>query len=209
MRCKLTVFCMLGAAICLQGQYAHEQQLSVGSILVAKEQLADPNFARSVILIVQYDRAEGTVGLVINRATRIPLSRVFPNIKNATSDPAFVGGPVEVTAVQALLRLSQKTDDATAVGDDVYVSGAKELIEKSIAARAEPSQLRIYLGYAGWAPRQLEAEVGLGAWLVLHRRSNIVFDKDPDTLWSRLIRESEMRIAALPAEALTGLSRLR
>lgn len=220
MWCKLSVFSMLAAALSLQGelasrggsrvvQYTRQQQISVASILVANEQLGDPNFAHSVILIVQYDPAEGTVGLVLNRPTQIPLSRVFPSIKNARSDPVFVGGPVQEAAVQALLRLAHKTDDATPIGDDVYVSGAKELIEKSIASRAEPSNFRIYLGYAGWAPSQLEAEVRLGAWLVLNRRSNVVFDNDPDTLWSRLIHESQMQIAELSGERLTGLKRLR
>jgi putative transcriptional regulator len=154
--------------------------------------------ARSVILIVQSDPNDGIEGLIINRPTEIPLSRIFPKIKQATKDPAYMGGPVEIEAVHALLRLPQKTDGATDVGDDIYLTETKELIEKSVASRAEPSNFRIYLGYAGWAPRQLAAEIRLGAWLVLNRKLNIVFDKDPDSLWLRLTRESHMQIAKLP-----------
>src|ERR1700722_5751240 len=208
MWCKITVLSNLTAVLSFEGplalesksrvvRYTPEQQLSVGSILLVNEKLADLNLARSVILMVQYDPDEGTEGLVINRPTDVPLSRVFPNVKNAASDPVFAGGPVQGEAVQALLRLSHKTDHATAVGDGVYVAGAKDLIEKSIASRTEPSNFRIYLGYAGWAPRQLEAEVQLGAWSVLNPRADIVFDKDPETLWSRLTRESHMQIAEL------------
>jgi putative transcriptional regulator len=176
-------------------QYRSEQQLSVGDILVANEKLADPNFAESVVLIVHYDDADGTVGLIINRRTEIPLSKIFPKKKHATHDPAYMGGPVAITAVQALLRLPDKMDEATHVMADIFVTGGKELIEKSIAARLDSSKFRAYLGYAGWAPGQLEAEIRLGAWSVVNRDPKIVFDPDPDSLWSRLIRESHMQTA--------------
>ncbi len=176
-------------------QYRSEQQLSIGDILVANEKLADPNFAESVVLIVHYDDDEGTVGLIINRQTEIPLSQIFPKKKHTTHDPAYMGGPVAITAVQALIRLPGKTDQATRVMADIFVTGAKELIEKSIASRFDASKFRVYLGYAGWAPGQLEAEIRLGAWSVVNRDPKIVFDGDPDSLWSRLIRESHMQTA--------------
>ncbi len=219
---KLAALGILAAALAAQGlpsaagrskvvQYGSQQQLSAGSILLASERLADPNFAQSVILIVQYDPDEGTVGLIINRRTELPLSRLFPDIKQASSDPAYMGGPVEIAAIQALLRLPQKTDQATRVADNVYLTGTKDLIEKSIASRAEPSDFRIYLGYAGWASRQLEAEIRLGAWSVLNHRSNLVFDKNPGSLWSRLTRESHTQVAKLtriakrPSDRRAGL----
>ncbi len=189
------LFGSLAGALCLSEQQGAGQQLEKGDILVANEKLADPNFAESVILLVQYDSEDGTVGLIVNRRTDIPLSKIFPKVKHASEDPVYMGGPVEMTAVLALLRLSQKTDQATEVVGDIHVTGAKELIEKSIGSRAEPSKFRIYLGYAGWAAGQLEAEVRAGAWTVLHRRASVVFDDNPDSLWQRLTRESQMRMA--------------
>jgi putative transcriptional regulator len=179
----------------LFGQCRSEQQIAIGNILVASEKLADPNFSHTVVLIVQYDQDDGTVGLILNRRADIPLSRIFPKIKHATADPTYLGGPVAITAGQALLRLPNETDQATHVIGDVYVTGKKDLIEKSIASRADPSKFRVYLGYAGWAPGQLETEVRLGAWSVLHLGPKIVFDEDPDSLWSRLVHESHMQIA--------------
>jgi putative transcriptional regulator len=190
-------------------EYGSAQQVSVGEILVASEKLADPNFAQSVVLIVHYDDEDGTVGLVINRRTEIPLSRVFPKTKHAPADPVYMGGPVSITAAQALLRLSQKTDQATPVFADVYITGAKELIEKSVASRLDQFKFRLYLGYAGWAPGQLEAEIELGAWSVLHGGPNIVFDQNPDSLWSRLSRESHMQIAQSSVSSLPALTSLR
>ncbi|HEY7304460.1 MAG TPA: YqgE/AlgH family protein [Bryobacteraceae bacterium] len=179
----------------LPAQFEQQQSLSAGSILVAKEKLGDPNFAESVILIVQYDEDEGTMGVILNRQSDVPLSRVFPDIKHATADPVYLGGPVGTTVGQALLRLPDKADEATHVAGDVYATAAKKLIEKSVASRTPPSKFRLFLGYAGWAPGQLEAEVRLGAWAVLRGQSKIIFDNDPDSLWQRLIRETQWQMA--------------
>jgi putative transcriptional regulator len=175
-------------------QYEPEQSVSIGSILVAKEKLGDPNFAESVVLIVQYDR-EGTLGILINRPSDVPLSQVFPHIKRAPADPVYMGGPVGITVGQALLRLPPNADDVTHVLDDVYVTASKKLIEKSVASGAQSSKFRLFLGYAGWAPGQLETEVRLGAWSILKGRSKIVFDGDPGSLWERLIRETHWQMA--------------
>jgi putative transcriptional regulator len=192
---KLPVPLLLAFAMCASAQYGVEQPLSVGDVLVANKKLADPNFAEAVVLLVQYDKDEGTVGLVINRKSEIPLSRIFPDIKHATADPVYIGGPVGIGVGQALLRLPAKTDEARQVSGDIYATGDKDLIEKTVSSRAQPSRFRLYFGYAGWAPGQLEAEIRLGAWTVLKNRSKITFDDDPDSLWDRLIRESETRMA--------------
>src|SRR6185437_6864968 len=192
---KLPVLGLLAFVTCASAQYGDEQPLSVGDVLVASKKLADPNFAEAVVLIVQYDQEEGTVGLVINRQSEISLSRVFPDIKHATADPVYLGGPVGISVGQALLRLPAKADRAEQVSGDIYATGDKELIEKSVSSRAGPSRFRLYFGYAGWAPGQLAAEIRLGAWTVLKNRSKIIFDDDPDSLWNRLTRESETRMA--------------
>lgn len=176
-------------------QYADEIELATGTILLANEKLGDPNFSQSVILLVQVDRENGTVGLVLNRRSEIPIAKIFPSAKHATKDAIYLGGPVGITSVQALLQLTEKTDQAVHVVDDVYVSGAKDLIDKSIDSQADPSKFRLYLGYAGWEPGQLEAEIRLGAWSIMKGSSKIVFDPHPDSLWSRLTREAQMRLA--------------
>jgi putative transcriptional regulator len=209
---RFAFFSILAVALCFPGlprlngalpgeQHGSDQQLSVGNILVASEKLADPNFAQSVILIVQHDAADGTVGLIVNRPTKISVSRLFPKMKHVIADPVYMGGPVGITAVQALLRLPKRTDQATHVMADVYVTGMKALIEKSIASHLDSSKFRLYMGYGGWAPGQLEAEIRLGAWTILNPRPEIAFDGDPGSLWSRLVRESHMQIAFTPHAA--------
>lgn len=176
-------------------QYDPQQNVDVGSILVAHEKLGDPNFAESVVLIVQHDQEEGTLGLVINRPTDVTLARVFPDIKHAPADPIYMGGPVGTTVGQALLRLTAKKDDATQISGDVYVTASRKLIEKSVASAVHPSRFRLFFGYAGWAPGQLEAEIRLGAWSVLRGESKIIFDDDPESLWERLIRQTHWQMA--------------
>jgi putative transcriptional regulator len=205
---KFSVLCVLQVALCVAGlptgnnnslnaQYRSQQQLSMGDILVASEKLADPNFAESVVLIVHYDDDDGTIGLIINRRTEISLSEIFPKSKHATADPTYMGGPVATTTVQALVRSSGNPDQVTRVIADIFITGAKQFIEKSIASRLDSSKFRVYLGYAGWAPGQLEAEIRLGAWSVVNRDPKAVFDGDPDSLWLRLLRESHMQTASI------------
>jgi putative transcriptional regulator len=167
-------------------QYSAQERVTVGNVLIANEKLDDPNFAQSVILIVQFDKDHGTVGLMINRRTQIPVSRVFPKAKQATGDPVYMGGPLEITGAQALLRLSEKATQAAQVTGDVYVTASKELIENSVTSQSDPAKFRLYLGYAGWGPGQVEAEIRAGAWSVISGDANIIFDGKPESLWSRL-----------------------
>jgi putative transcriptional regulator len=206
MRSKAKLFAFIAIAVCLpalfasndvagKAQYPAEEGIAAGNILFANEKLSDPNFAQSVILIVQFDSGKGAEGLVLNRRTQVSIVDLFPKAKHASKDPVYIGGPVGVTSAQALLRAPAATDQATRVVGDVYVTGTKELIDKSIESKADPSKFRLYVGYAGWAPGQLQAEIRLGAWSLINGSSKIVFDPQPDSLWSRLMHESKMRLA--------------
>jgi putative transcriptional regulator len=182
-------------------QYAGSQDIGVGKLLVAKPELGDPHFAQTVVLIVHYDDDKGAVGIVLNRRTNVPLTKVFPEIKGATQDPVFEGGPVDTGAAQALVRSKNKLDKASRVFGDVYTSGEKDVIEHAVSSAKAPSAFRLYVGYAGWSPGQLEREIEIGGWSVLRGTPEIAFDDDPDSLWERLQRKTETRIAGLPAPA--------
>jgi len=186
-------------------QYA-DQEISVGKLLVAKPELGDPNFANTVVLIVHYDEENGAVGLTLNRKTNVPMSKVFPDTKGAKDDPIFEGGPVETGTAQALLRSREKVDKSTHIFGDVYASGDKDVIEKSVSAGTTPATFRLYVGYGGWAAGQLEREIEMGGWSVLRGKPDIVFDDEPESLWQRLQRQTETRIAFLvgPERPLLG-----
>jgi putative AlgH/UPF0301 family transcriptional regulator len=131
-------------------------------LLVASRELGDPNFAKTVVLLVRYD-AEGVVGLILNRRTDIPISRVLEGIKAAKdrSDPVYLGGPVE-PSVFALLQSPAKVEGAEHIFDAVYMISTKPSFEQTISARPDPSGFHVYLGAAGWTNDQLRKELATG-----------------------------------------------
>jgi putative transcriptional regulator len=137
------------------------------------------------------------MGVIINRRTDVPLSRLFGDFKEAKgrTDSVYIGGPVELSNVLALLKSSTKPDDAKHVFGDVYLVASKALLQKTLAAKVEANMFHAYVGYAGWGRGQLEHEIELGAWHILPAEAPIVFHSDPDSVWQRLIRRTETQIA--------------
>lgn len=185
---------LLLAQSTLSGQ-SQVRDLGAGSFLVAHRDLPDPNFAETVVLLVDYN-SKGAMGLIINRQTRIPISRVFedPAVRQS-KDRIFEGGPVGRTGILGLLRTKAKPEDAKSVFADVYLVTSKALLDQSIAGGADSKTFRVYLGYSGWAPGQLESEVERGGWHIFRGDADAVFAADPGGVWDRLIRRTETRIA--------------
>jgi putative transcriptional regulator len=179
--------------ICVSFGQNAEERLAPGTILVASEKLSDPNFAETVVLITHHDPDGGTMGVVLNRPTETTLAKAFPRL-HANADLVYDGGPVGPDAVQALLRSATKPDTAEHIVGDLYSVIRKVLLEKSISDHVPGSKFRVYLGYVGWGPGQLENEVRLGAWTTVHG-IKYVFDSNPDSLWDRLNRESHSQVA--------------
>ncbi len=156
-----------------------------GVLLVASPSLEDPNFRQAVVLVVEHG-PEGTVGLILNRSTKVLLSDVLPDITvlKGSSYRLFSGGPVEPSRLLLLFRLKEPAADARSVFDGVYVGGTPRVLERIITQAKPTETFRAFAGSAGWAPRQLEAELVVGAWGVLPADSFSIFDQDPAVLWS-------------------------
>jgi len=198
----LAAFVVFGTSIA-PAQSVRVGDLDVGRFLVSARDLPDPSFAESVILLIQYDKG-GTVGLMINHRTKAPISRIFENLNTAKhgSEPIYVGGPVEMNAVLGLFRSQNKPDAAaTSVLGDVYVVSSKALLEKTLAASSGPNDVRLYMGYCGWAVGQLENEVRQGGWWVFNGDARLVFDPYPGSVWTRLITLTERQTASTQSQA--------
>ena len=178
------------------------QELAAGKILVARRELLDPNFAESIVLLVQYDEKR-TVGLIINRKTKIPISRLAKELESAKgrTDPLYIGGPVETSGLMALFKSSTKPEDAKHVFADIYMISSKTTLEKTMASATAPNAFRLYVGYAGWGAGQLEAEVAIDAWEVLPASAGMVFDLHPESLWRRLAEQEGLQVASLGKRA--------
>ena len=146
-------------------------------------------------LLVRYDE-KGVVGLVLNRRTDVPLSRVL-DLKAAKdrSDPIYIGGPVGLSAVFALLQSSAKVEKAESIFDGVYLISDKDLFEQTLSDRPDPGVFHVFLGYAGWTQDQLRTEVQLGGWFIFPAEAATVFSSDPDSLWVQLIQKTELQLA--------------
>src|ERR1700722_2234667 len=133
---RLIAACLLFACVPL---FCQTDDLAVGQLLVASRDLGDPNFAKTVILLVHYSEGQGAVGLVLNKRTDVPISRVFRDMKEASgrSDPVYIGGPVEVNSVLALLKSVTKPEGAERVFGDVYLISKKDQLARTMASRTE------------------------------------------------------------------------
>jgi putative transcriptional regulator len=164
--------------------------LAKGKVLVASRALVDPNFVETVILLVEFTN-KGAVGLVLNRQTDIPLSRLFtgPEGLHTAGARLFQGGPVEINGILGLVRASTSIADRHIVRD-IYLVNSRESLENLAASGASPERYRVYAGYSGWGSEQLQRETMTGAWSVIDGDSKIVFDRTPDTLWDRLLKRT-------------------
>jgi putative transcriptional regulator len=165
-----------------------------GRLLVATPLLGDPNFRRTVILIVEDEPEEGTLGVVLNRPTEVQVGQVLESWTDLVTGPTvvFKGGPVSPNSALAL---------ALAQGDDEPL-GWRSLDGSSLMSRiglvdleAPPellaggiTSLRVFAGYAGWGPGQLQAEIDEGAWYVLPGEPADAFLAEPEQLWPAVLR---------------------
>lgn len=176
-------------------------RLERGVFVIAKRGLNDPNFNRSVILITQYDDA-GTVGLVINRTLQMPAEQLLPPIAQLGLDPGeiHVGGPVAVNSLQLLIRSAAVLEESLHVFADVYLINESATLNELLDGRISGSAVRLYAGYTGWGPGQLESELLRGDWYLWPADSSEIFSASPDTVWPRLILQAAAQWAlGLPA----------
>ena len=158
-----------------------------GRLLVASPDLDDPNFRRTVVLVLTHD-VEGAVGLVLNRPTDIAIGEALPDWAAVASPPAclYVGGPVQ-------------PDAAIGIG-----CGGRALVDPVLGRlgavdldgpAAEHDSVRVFIGYAGWGPLQLDTEIARGDWIVVDAEFADVTTAHPEELWREVLRRQRGRVA--------------
>ena len=180
-----------------------------GRLLLATPPLVDPNFDRTVIFMLEH-HDDGAIGVVINRPSEESLDEPLDRWIELQSTPSsvFLGGPVEENALIALAETAAPLDDNDE--DEVLspivgrVASADLTADPALVADAVRG-VRVFRGYAGWGPGQLDEEISSGAWLVLDSEPTDVFSAEPDQLWRTVLRRQPGRLAWL-AEAPDDLS---
>ena len=144
------------------GSEEHLKRLTSGSVLLAREVLHDPNFEATVVLICVHS-PEGSYGLVLNRLAHMPLSEIFDGINGMNrSCEVLIGGPVQQGELQILQITGSPAEGAYQITPEIYMGGRWDDITAMITL--DSLNTRLFLGYSGWGPGQLESEIQLGAW---------------------------------------------
>lgn len=171
---------------------------TVGKLLIAEPMLGDPNFDRSVVLMIEHNE-DGALGVVLNRPTDLEVDAVLSEwVDLAASPPVlYMGGPVEQNGVLALGRRRHP---------DVRVPGWTPVLGDvgTVDLHLEPHEvsgtldgIRFFAGYSGWGGGQLEAEMDESAWLVVPAVADDVFAPDADTMWRSVLRRQGGKVSML------------
>lgn len=184
----------LGVATLILAAGGPELGPAKGRFLVAERQLNDPNFRETVVLLTDYSE-DGAMGLIVNWPTAAPAAELIPQIDGITerADTIFVGGPVSRQVMLMLVRSESDLPQAERVFADVHLSTSRTLLQQVILRDIETLDLRLYSGYAGWSPGQLDLELAAGGWRVLPGDADLVFASDPDRVWSELMRRGDVQ----------------
>ena len=167
-----------------------------GMFLVAEPDLRDPNFARSVVLLIDYGE-HGANGVIVNRRTEARLTDLLPEIeeKKGAEGRVFLGGPVSPEGVLVLLRSGEPPEGSQPVFADVYASARRDLLEQLIQGGGT---FRVYAGHAGWAPGQLDWEILRGGWALVPADADAVFDEEPNEVWNRMREWATSPLVSMP-----------
>lgn len=166
-----------------------ESEVRAGMFLVAKPSLRDPLFRRTVVLITRHND-EGTIGLIINRPTKVRLSDALPKGSAVESGTArlYVGGPVHPNSLFSLVRSDHPFKGQHPLVGKIYFMAGLAALKEVLAKRDPEVATRSYAGYSGWSPGQLQAEIDRGDWLVIRADTDVIFQHDTKGVWQRLIK---------------------
>jgi putative transcriptional regulator len=169
-----------------------------GRLLVSSGALFDPNFRHTVVLVGEHN-ADGALGVVLSRPSELTVAEAFPPLARIVGDDArlFHGGPVQPEQPVLLAEFAEPgAADLLVFGSVGFLVG--ELAEEAVSGIR---RARVFAGYAGWGPGQLEAEMDGGSWIVDPARPEDVFTDDPESLWSTVLRRKGgkyRRLASMP-----------
>jgi putative transcriptional regulator len=172
-----------------------------GHLLIAGPSLVDPNFWRTVVLIVEHSE-DGALGLVLNRPSETTVGEAVPQLRELLDgeDPVYLGGPVGPSSVIVLARFEDPGDAALLAFENVGVLGTDFSVD---APATGVREARAFVGHAGWGPGQLDGELERGDWILEPARIDDAFSADPERLWAAVLTRkggSYALIARMPAD---------
>ena len=168
------------------------EPLRPGIFLFSSPRLQDPNFLHTVVFLISYGK-EGASGLIINRPTKIPLSEAIPDLEGTEklSKPIYFGGPVNTNLMLVLLRSDSSLEGARKVLGNIYFTASRKILTDVLGNPDPDKRVRVFAGYSGWAPKQLDAEFVRGDWVIQDADPGAVFSEDPSKIWPAFFEGQE------------------
>jgi putative transcriptional regulator len=172
-----------------------------GRLLVASPELGDPNFARSVVLLVDHDES-GALGVILNRPSTTDVAEILPDWHLYATPPqvVFQGGPVGRDSALALASRSDGRGEEDEPTGFRHVHGAIGLVDLDAPSEVVAgviASMRVFAGYAGWGSEQLEGEIASGDWFVVPVEAGDLSSAEPERLWEQVLRRQEPRLAMI------------
>jgi len=165
-----------------------DERQVLGFFLVASEEIKDPRFKEAVILVTPHHRGE-VVGVVVNKPTETTVSTLFPQseLKDEHARQVYFGGPLSKQSLLFLISSKKQPEASLRIFDNVFLSADSKVLQQVLRHPKPFAGLRVFSGYAGWKPGQLEAEVEEGYWLLREADTEILFNTEPGLIWRKLL----------------------
>ena len=158
-----------------------------GNILISEPLMHDFHFGRSVILLVDHNAAEGTLGIIVNKRLNATVGEIVDDFHDFDA-PVYLGGPVADNQLFFIHTLGEMIPDASPIIDGLYWGGDHKTLRTLInTGIANEENTRFYLGYAGWDAGQLVTELVRNSWLVSDITTDQFFNTPPETMWSEFV----------------------
>lgn len=162
---------------------------ATGTLLISEPALRDFYFGRSVVLLVEHNTGEGTIGLILNKPIHLKLNQVVKEFPN-NEFPLFLGGPVHPERLFYLHTLGDKVSGSIEIIPGLFWGGEIEkLMELINLDLVKPDEVRFFIGYSGWEPGQLDTEMKEKSWVVTQCKLETVMERHPEKLWSNMLKE--------------------
>jgi len=171
------------------GELEKKKKLQPGSLLLAEPFMIDENFKRTVVLICEHSPSNGTLGLIINKPINLRIEDVvdnFPDFKTRL----YLGGPVGTDTMQFIHTVGEKISGSIPLTDTLFWGGDFDTLQLLISTKQiDNSQVRFFLGYAGWSYDQLMEEIADNSWIITDVKNKYIFGEREDTIWQRIMND--------------------
>lgn len=158
-------------------------------LLVASQQMADPRFRKTVLLVTRHGNS-GPIGVIVNRPESVTLDKLFPEYPAAKELSLFNGGPVYPGQISYLVRGGEAVERTLTISSNIYLAYDMPILGELLSGKRRYKDLRVMHGLASWAPGQLEYEIKLGDWFAMSLDDAVIFDRPPAEMWQELHRRA-------------------